>query len=81
MLSIMTSACAALQQHGLVRKLVAARAAHTWKMALQEAPDLQDTGDGTAAEVAGTGVDFLAVGALTHSAAALDIGLDLVEAG
>jgi nicotinate-nucleotide pyrophosphorylase (carboxylating) len=27
--------------------------------------------------VAGTGVDFLAVGALTHSAPALDIGLDL----
>jgi nicotinate-nucleotide pyrophosphorylase (carboxylating) len=34
-----------------------------------------------AAEVAGTGVDYLAVGALTHSAPALDIGLDLVEAG
>jgi nicotinate-nucleotide pyrophosphorylase (carboxylating) len=34
-----------------------------------------------AAEVAATGVDFLAVGALTHSAAALDIGLDLVVAG
>ncbi len=30
-----------------------------------------------AAEVAATGVDFLAVGALTHSAPALDIGLDL----
>jgi nicotinate-nucleotide pyrophosphorylase (carboxylating) len=30
-----------------------------------------------AAEVAGTGVDYLAVGALTHSAAALDLGLDL----
>ncbi len=30
-----------------------------------------------AREVAGTGVDFLAVGALTHSAASLDIGLDL----
>jgi nicotinate-nucleotide pyrophosphorylase (carboxylating) len=34
-----------------------------------------------AAEVAGTGVDFLSVGALTHSAPALDIGLDLVAAG
>jgi nicotinate-nucleotide pyrophosphorylase (carboxylating) len=34
-----------------------------------------------AAQVAGTGVDFLAVGALTHSAVALDIGLDLVMAG
>jgi len=30
--------------------------------------------------VAETGVDFLAVGALTHSAPALDIGLDLVQA-
>jgi nicotinate-nucleotide pyrophosphorylase (carboxylating) len=30
-----------------------------------------------AREVAATGVDFLAVGALTHSAAVLDIGLDL----
>jgi nicotinate-nucleotide pyrophosphorylase (carboxylating) len=29
-------------------------------------------------EVAATGVDFLAVGALTHSAAALDVALDLV---
>ncbi len=34
-----------------------------------------------AAAVAGTGVDFLSVGALTHSVAALDIGLDLVAAG
>ncbi len=33
-----------------------------------------------AAAVAATGVDYLAVGALTHSAPALDIGLDLVEA-
>jgi nicotinate-nucleotide pyrophosphorylase (carboxylating) len=31
----------------------------------------------TAAQVAATGVDFLAVGALTHSAPALDIGLDV----
>jgi nicotinate-nucleotide pyrophosphorylase (carboxylating) len=30
-----------------------------------------------AAEVAATGVDYLAVGALTHSAPALDIALDL----
>ena len=30
-----------------------------------------------AAAVAATGVDFLAVGALTHSAPALDLGLDL----
>ena len=33
-----------------------------------------------AAEVAATGVDYLAVGGLTHSAPALDIGLDLVTA-
>jgi nicotinate-nucleotide pyrophosphorylase (carboxylating) len=33
-----------------------------------------------AAAVAATGVDFVAVGALTHSAPALDIGLDLVRA-
>lgn len=32
-----------------------------------------------AADVAATGVDFLAVGALTHSAAVLDIGADLRE--
>ena len=31
----------------------------------------------TAAEYAGTGVDYLAVGALTHSVGVLDIGLDL----
>ena len=34
---------------------------------------------GTARAVARTGVDYLAVGALTHSAAVLDIGLDLRE--
>lgn len=33
-----------------------------------------------ARSVAATGVDYLAVGALTHSAPALDIGLDLVQA-
>lgn len=33
-----------------------------------------------AAAVAATGVDYLAVGALTHSAPVLDIGLDLVRA-
>ena len=32
---------------------------------------------GNAAEVAATGVDFLAVGSLTHSAPVLDIGLDI----
>ena len=32
-----------------------------------------------AAEVAATGVDFLAIGALTHSAPALDLGLDLAS--
>ena len=31
----------------------------------------------TAAAVAATGVDFVAVGALTHSAAVLDLGLDV----
>jgi nicotinate-nucleotide pyrophosphorylase (carboxylating) len=35
----------------------------------------------SARAVAETGVDYLAVGALTHSAAALDIGLDLVQPG
>jgi len=34
---------------------------------------------GAAREVAQTGVDYLSVGALTHSPPALDIGLDLVE--
>jgi nicotinate-nucleotide pyrophosphorylase (carboxylating) len=33
-----------------------------------------------AASVAATGVDYLSVGALTHSAPVLDIGLDLVPA-
>jgi nicotinate-nucleotide pyrophosphorylase len=28
--------------------------------------------------VADTGVDFIAVGALTHSSAALDLGLDML---
>jgi nicotinate-nucleotide pyrophosphorylase (carboxylating) len=32
-----------------------------------------------AAEVATTGVDFVAVGALTHSVQVLDIGADLQE--
>ena len=31
----------------------------------------------SAAEYAGTGVDFLAVGALTHSVRVLDVGLDV----
>ena len=31
--------------------------------------------------VAGTGVDYIAIGALTHSAPVLDIGLDIHEAG
>jgi nicotinate-nucleotide pyrophosphorylase (carboxylating) len=35
----------------------------------------------SARAVAATGVDYLAVGALTHSAPALDIGLDLGQAG
>lgn len=36
---------------------------------------------GTAADVARTGVDHIAVGELTHSAPVLDIGLDLVAVG
>jgi nicotinate-nucleotide pyrophosphorylase (carboxylating) len=31
----------------------------------------------SAADYAGTGVDYLAVGALTHSVRVLDIGLDI----
>jgi nicotinate-nucleotide pyrophosphorylase (carboxylating) len=34
---------------------------------------------GSAREVAETGVDFLAVGALTHSSPALDLALDLAR--
>ena len=33
---------------------------------------------GTARAVAETGVDFIAVGALTHSSPALDLGLDVL---
>jgi nicotinate-nucleotide pyrophosphorylase (carboxylating) len=33
---------------------------------------------GSVLEAARSGVDYLAIGALTHSAPALDIGLDLV---
>jgi nicotinate-nucleotide pyrophosphorylase (carboxylating) len=29
--------------------------------------------------IAGTGVDFISVGAITHSARAVDIGLDFLE--
>jgi nicotinate-nucleotide pyrophosphorylase (carboxylating) len=32
----------------------------------------------TVRDIAETGVDFISVGALTHSAPALDIGLDFV---
>lgn len=35
----------------------------------------------TVADIAETGVDFISVGALTHSAPALDIGLDFVVSG
>ncbi len=35
----------------------------------------------TVADIAATGVDFISVGAITHSAVALDLGLDFVEAG
>jgi nicotinate-nucleotide pyrophosphorylase (carboxylating) len=36
---------------------------------------------GGAREVAETGVDYLAVGALTHSSRALDLGLDFADGG
>jgi len=32
---------------------------------------------GTVAAIAGTGVDVISVGALTHTVAALDLGLDV----
>ena len=35
----------------------------------------------TVAEIAGTGVDMISVGALTHSVIALDIGLDIAQPG
>ena len=46
------------------------------------APEVQLESSGglsleTAADYAGTGVDYLAVGALTHSVRVLDIGLDM----
>ncbi|WP_024285730.1 carboxylating nicotinate-nucleotide diphosphorylase [Cellulomonas sp. KRMCY2] len=46
--------------------------------------ELEATGNLTlerAAEVAATGVDYLSVGALTHSSPVLDLALDLVERG
>lgn len=56
------------------------------RMARAEAPDIALEASGgltlnTAREVAETGVDFLAVGALTHSAPQLDIGLDIIAGG
>jgi nicotinate-nucleotide pyrophosphorylase (carboxylating) len=35
----------------------------------------------TVRAIAGTGVDFISVGALTHSARAVDIGLDFTSEG
>jgi nicotinate-nucleotide pyrophosphorylase (carboxylating) len=35
----------------------------------------------TVRAIAGTGVDFISVGALTHSVTALDIALDFLPAG
>jgi nicotinate-nucleotide pyrophosphorylase (carboxylating) len=49
-----------------------------------DAPELEASGGVTlanVAEVAGTGVDFVSVGALTHSAPWLDVSLDLQPAG
>ena len=46
--------------------------------------ELEATGNLTldrAAEVAATGVDYLSVGALTHSSPVLDLALDLIERG
>ncbi len=57
-----------------LRKAVAARGERT-------APLLEASGGVTLAsirEIAETGVDFISVGALTHSAPALDIGLDFL---
>jgi nicotinate-nucleotide pyrophosphorylase (carboxylating) len=45
-------------------------------------PKLEASGgvnEKTIYEIAKTGVDFISVGALTHSAVALDISLDFVE--
>ena len=49
----------------------------------EEPPDLEASGGitlETVAEVAATGVDFISVGALTHSAPALDICMELQPA-
>ena len=49
----------------------------------EEPPDLEASGGitlETVAEVAATGVDFISVGALTHSAPALDISMELQPA-
>jgi nicotinate-nucleotide pyrophosphorylase (carboxylating) len=56
------------------------RAAVAWVRESGSACRLEASGGltlSTAADVASTGVDYLAVGALTHSAAVLDIGVDL----
>jgi nicotinate-nucleotide pyrophosphorylase (carboxylating) len=46
-------------------------------------PELEASGGVTldnVAEVAGTGVDFISVGALTHSAPSLDVSMELTPA-
>ena len=59
-----------------LREAVAARGEHA-------KPLLEASGGvtlETVREIAQTGVDFISVGALTHSAPALDIGLDFIPA-
>jgi nicotinate-nucleotide pyrophosphorylase (carboxylating) len=59
---------------GELRSCVALAAATNGRVKLEASGGLSLQ---VAAAVAGTGVDYLAVGALTHSAPVLDIGLDL----
>jgi len=59
-----------------LRKAVAARDAHAGSQGA--GPELEASGGITlenVAEIAGTGVDFISVGALTHSAPALDLSM------
>jgi nicotinate-nucleotide pyrophosphorylase (carboxylating) len=64
----------------VLREVVAAVREVGARVAPGEHVELEATGGltlATAAEVAATGVDFLSVGALTHSSPALDVALDL----
>lgn len=65
---------------GLLRETVTAVRAREGLAGVPAHVDLEATGNltlGTARQVAATGVDFLSVGALTHSAPILDLALDL----